>query len=84
MILDTLFRVLTIPLKALLSVLPSLNIEIPADVFLQINEFIKMACYFLPVKTIVVILGLKLAMWGFKITMSIIVRAKSFVPTMGS
>lgn len=84
MILDTIFRLLTAPLRVLLQAMPTIGIEIPSDVFVQITEYIKLACYFLPVKTIVAVLTLKFAMWAFRITMAFIVRVKSFIPTMGS
>ena len=84
MIFDIFIKLFTAPMKLFLQSIPTISVTIPEDVLTQILEYIKLACYFLPVKTIVAILTINLAIWTFKITMAIVVRVKSFIPTMGA
>jgi len=84
MVFDWLFNLLTAPLQLLLELLPPLSVELPPDIMVRCRDIFIIVGYFLPLKTITAILSIKLTMWLFKITMALIVRIKSFVPTMGS
>ena len=83
MIIDALLRILMIPINALLSLMPSFDTVIPDGVSTSITNLIQQVSYFAPLNTVFTIFGLMIAMYGVKIAIAIIVRIKSFIPTMG-
>ena len=84
MITDALISVLSAVPLALLSLLPNVNIAIPDGVFNWLLNVCSAIGYFLPVKALLPILGIMFSVTGFKIAWSIVLRVKSFIPTMGS
>lgn len=83
MLFDIFIRLFTAPIRGLLMILPSLSIEIPPDVFLQINEYFELACFFLPMEAVMLVLTIKLGLYVFRLAMAVINAVKSFIPTMG-
>ena len=84
MITDFLFNSITIVPKALLSLLPDMAISIPDGVFNWILDIARAVGYLLPIKSLLAILGMSLSIRGFQIVWALILRVKSFIPTMGN
>lgn len=84
MITETLLNILSAPLLLLLDLLPDITISIPNDAFSSINSLFSTLGYIFPMTTYVVIIGLKTSLKLAKITIALIVRIKSFIPTMGA
>lgn len=84
MLFDSIVNVLLSPVKLILNTIPVIDVAIPDGVMAMIFEIFKIAGYFLPIKTISIVLGLKLMMYMARITIALVVRAKSVIPTMGA
>ena len=84
MIIDSILEFFIYPLILLLDTLPNISIGIPDGVFDQIGGYFQCLGYVCPIATVTTILGIKASCWGFKITMALIVRIKSFVPFWGA
>lgn len=69
--------------QGFISILPSLNFTIPDDIVDTIFNFFSGITYFFPIKALMPIFTFSLAVTGFKILYSLILRVKSFVPGMG-
>lgn len=67
----------------LLDSLPTLSISIPFTVFDVFQDIFYCINFFLPMNTIILIFEIKLSLIGFRIVYSIILRIKSFIPTLG-
>ena len=83
MLFDIFIRIFTAPIRGLLMLLPTLNIEIPPDAFMAINGYIKLACFFLPMQAVVLVLSIKFLLFTFRLIMATIKSILSFIPTMG-
>ena len=59
------------------------NIEIPADTFNEIEVVISNVAYIVPVKGLLLIISISLVLDNFTIIWSLILRIKSFIPSMG-
>ena len=69
--------------NGLLNMLPDMNFIIPSNVADTICNVVSGACYFLPILLLLPLMAFSLS-WGiFKLVWAIILRVKSFVPTMG-
>jgi len=68
---------------AFLSVLPNMNFTIPQGVTDTICGVVQSACYFLPVTLLLPILLFSFGLSTFKVVWAIVLRVKSFIPTMG-
>jgi len=84
MITDFIFSVLTAPLHLLLNLLPAVSIAIPNNVFTGFNSILGMLGFIFPVAGLLPILAISLSIKGFHIIWALIIRVKSFIPTMGS
>lgn len=67
----------------LLDSLPTLSISIPFTVFDVFQDIFYSINFFLPMNTIIAIFEIKLSLIAFRIAYSIILRIKSFIPTLG-
>lgn len=86
MITDALISVLISPIWLLFELLslPVIgNLEIPNDVFNGISGFLANVAYILPVKDLLPILIVSAGLDHFTTIWSLILRIKSFIPTMG-
>lgn len=84
MITELLLNIFCTPLLLLLDVLPSITVTIPNNAFTSINSLFSTLGYIFPMSTYVIIIGLKTSFKLAKITIALVVRIKSFIPTMGA
>jgi hypothetical protein len=75
--------ILSVPI-ALLEALPDINLEISANVFDGIETFFANVAYALPVVQLLPILIISNALMLFRVAWAIVIRVKSFIPTMGA
>ena len=67
----------------IINALPSLDVSIPADLFDTITSIFYGIGYVLPLVRLAPIVVMELAISLFKIVIAIVLRVKSFIPTMG-
>lgn len=84
MITDLIINVLLSPILLLVKLLPDLSVSISTDVFDGLDTIFQYLAYFLPVGALLPLMLLSIAFSGFQIIMAIVVRIKSFIPTMGA
>lgn len=84
MIFDTLFSVLFAPINLLLSALPTIGFQLPDGVFNSIVDTCAFIGYVLPINSVLACISIRLSMYVARAAMAVIVRVKSFIPTMGS
>lgn len=82
MITESVFNVFFFLVNALLSLLPNVSWTVNADSFTKFFEIIRVVCYFLPMSTVVIILGLVVAINFFKIFVSLVRMVVEFIPFM--
>lgn len=83
MITETLINLFLRLFQGLISVLPSLNFSIPSNICNTIADFFVGITYFFPIKQLLPILVFSLSITAFRILFTLILRIKSFIPTMG-
>lgn len=66
----------------LLDLLPTINLTIPNNICSTIAQFFGSVCYFFPIKQLLPILAFSIGLTGFKIIYNLVLRIKSFIPTM--
>ncbi|MDE6789313.1 MAG: hypothetical protein K2J47_08350 [Ruminococcus sp.] len=79
-ILDVLFYFPLLLVKAL----PEIDFAVPDNIFNGINTFLSNVGYVIPIRALMPILVSSLALSAFKISWALIIRIKSFIPTMGA
>ena len=86
MITDAIINIIFLLPYGLLSAMDSLNFELtlPADMFEIIKDLTVGVNYVVPVERLMPIFITMLSLSIFKIVWAIIIRIKSFIPTMGS
>ena len=84
MILEAIFSLLLFIPKLIFSLIPTISIEIPENVFAGVSGVIGVVAYLFPIGALLPILVLSLTLDSARIIMAIIVRIKSFIPGMGS
>lgn len=84
MITQAILYVICTPVLLLLDILPNVSVEIPSTAFDNIDSFFSLLGYVFPMTTLVTIIGIKISLKLAKITIALIVRIKSFIPTMGA
>lgn len=80
MIFETIINFIFIPLNGLLALLPNISWEVGSSVFTKFFEVLRMACYFLPMGTVVSVFSLVVAINSFKIVISIIKTIWQLLP----
>jgi len=84
MIVDAILDlVLSVPI-ALLDALPEVNFEISENVFNGMETFFGSVAYALPVVQLLPILIISNALMLFRVAWALVIRIKSFIPTMGA
>ena len=84
MITDLIINLLLkIPLM-LLELLPDIDVSLPENVFDGINTFFANVGYALPVLQLMPILIISNALMLFRVAWALVIRIKSFIPTMGA
>lgn len=84
MIVDFFLEQLTAFPMFLLSLLPTVGVGIPDNVFNWLFDIANAVGYLLPIKGLLGILALSLTIKGVQIGWSILLRVKSFIPMMGA
>lgn len=59
------------------------NIVVPDDAFDALKKILTNVGYILPVETFIYILSFKVAIFSFVVAWAMILRIKSFIPSMG-
>lgn len=83
MILDLIINALLSPILLLLDSLPTLSLGNVAD-FSVLFNYITIISAVVPIKQLLPILLIKFAISSFGIIWAIVLRIKSFIPTMGA
>lgn len=84
MIMDAIINVVFLPVVALLALIPEVSITIPAGAFEAALGFFDTLGYMFPMGTIGMLLGMKYSLHFIRITIALVIRIKSFIPTMGA
>ncbi|MDE6775299.1 MAG: hypothetical protein K2J37_03230 [Ruminococcus sp.] len=84
MITDMILNILFYLPLMLVKALPKINFSLPDNVFDGIDTFLSNVGYILPINALMPILVSSLAISVFKISWALIIRIKSFIPTMGA
>ena len=83
MITETIISLFTfIPLQ-LLKALPDFSIEFPDSVFDGFVNILSGLAYILPIAGLLPIFAISIGMSVFKVAWALVIRTKSFIPTMG-
>lgn len=83
MITDTIINIFLALPRNLLALLPDVNFELPDVAFQELFDIISSLTWALPVVALMPILVISFMLQGFKIAWSLLIRIKSFIPTMG-
>lgn len=86
MITNAIFSVFNFITETLLSLLalPVVgNLSVPADSFEALKKILANIAYIVPVNHFMVMLGFSFVLANFKTIWALILRIKSFIPTMG-
>lgn len=84
MITEALINVFLFLPKLLLQALPDIDISIPKDVFDTLQNFLLNLEYIFPIVELLPILFISISLSLFKIAWALVIRIKSFIPTMGA
>lgn len=84
MIIDAILGVVLAIPNMLLDSIGDLSVSIPDGVFSFLDWMLPSLNYWLPISSLVPLIVIELAVMGFKIIWAIVLRVKSFIPTMGS
>lgn len=84
MITEALINVFLFLPKLLLQSLPDIDISIPKDVFNTLQNFLLNLEYIFPIVELLPILVISMSLSLFKIALALVIRIKSFIPTMGA
>ncbi len=82
MILETIINILFLPLQALLSLLPDISWNVENNFLNSVLDIFQVVCYLLPMKTVVAILTIIIAINVFKIVISIIKTIWQLIPLL--
>lgn len=83
MIIDTILKVLTLPVLLLIDGLQAFSFTIPVGVFNGLSLLAKDLGYIFPVASLMPIIIMKLAFRVFSLFWTVVLKIKSFIPTMG-
>lgn len=84
MLIDSFISIVFSPVYALLSLLPDIDLSLPDNIFNSISSILSNVAYVLPVAPLLPILAISLSLSVFRSTWALIIRIKSFIPTMGA
>lgn len=84
MITEAVLNVFFVLPALLINLLPSINIALPNDLVNITSTLFKGLGYVLPIAGLMPILLFSLALNSFHIIWAIVIRVKSFIPTMGA
>lgn len=84
MITDGILQLLSSPFILFIGLLPDTTLGLNTGAITAIAEILVGVNYILPVAGLLPILVISLALKGFQIALALIIRIKSFIPTMGA
>jgi len=84
MITDFILNILFSIPYFLVKTMPDINISIPDNVFNGIESFVCNVAYVFPIKVLLPIIFISTSFDVFRITWALIIRIKSFIPSMGA
>lgn len=83
MLIDIFLKLLTAPLISVFKLIDTFTFTIPVGVFNGLVTLAKDLGYLFPISAIVPIIGIKLGLRILSFSWSVILKIKSFIPTMG-
>lgn len=83
MITEAILNVLAFIPNLLLDNMQGISLAIPDNIFNGLNNIFNCLGFIFPISGLLVILGISFTIKNFQIIWSIILRVKSFIPTMG-
>lgn len=84
MITEGILNILAFIPNALLDSMNSISISIPDNIFVGLDSIFNCLGFLFPISGLLIILTLSFTIKSFQIIWSIILRVKSFIPTMGA
>lgn len=84
MITEGILNILAFIPNSLLNSMSGISISIPDNVFNGLDSIFNCLGFVFPIKGLLVILGISISIKTFQIIWSIVLRIKSFIPTMGA
>ena len=84
MLIDSFISIVFSPVYALLSLLPDIDLSLPDNIFNSVSSVLANVAYVLPVVALMPIFVISLSLSIFRASWSLIIRIKSFIPTMGA
>ena len=84
MITEGILNILAFMPNLLLDNLGFVSLSIPSNIFDGLNSIFNCLGFLFPISGLLVILGISFTIKNFQIIWSIVLRIKSFIPTMGS
>ena len=84
MITEAILNILTFVPNLLLDSLSGISLSIPNDIFNGLNNIFNTLGFIFPISGLLVILSISFIIKNFQIIWAIILRIKSFIPTMGA
>lgn len=84
MITDAILLLFIAPANAMITLMPSFQATIPADLFSYLISITVSLAYIFPISGLMQILLVSITIKGTQILWAIIIRVKSFIPTMGA
>lgn len=71
-------------INGFISLLPTVNFTFPSNLLSTISDLVVGIGYVLPIPALMPIFFISISITMFKVVLAIIVRVKSFIPTMGA
>jgi len=84
MITEFILNLLCFLPNSLLDNLENVSIEIPADIFEGLNSIFSCLGFMFPIAGLMLILLVSFSIKAFQIIWALVIRIKSFIPSMGS
>lgn len=84
MITEVFILLLFKPLLVALDNLPAIEVTIPDDAFQNLKSSMQTLGYILPIEGLLPILVTKISVKVARVVMAVVIRVKSFIPTMGA
>lgn len=84
MITESILNILCFIPNILLNNMNGISLSIPNDIFSGLDSIFNCLGFIFPIKGLLIILGISISIKAFQIIWAIILRVKSFIPTMGA
>lgn len=84
MITDFILSILFFIPYSIAKTMPEINISIPENVFNGIENFVCNVAYVFPIKVLLPIIFISVSVDVFHVTWALVIRIKSFIPSMGA